>query len=359
MPPPPVSNPALPYVGHIGPAYPGFLVRIQGSTGPNPRCFAINLQCGPCINPRDDLALHLSPVFSPPPRVVRNSLRNGQWGPEESHGPYFPLSANQHFEILILTETDQFKIAINGVHFTDFRHRISIHEISHLSIDGDVHIRQIIFEDSGQGLPTAPSMPAVSGGAACPYPTGPAGMPVPDNTVSPYSGPPPMGGPAMAPYPSLGQQPYSPMGYQAPPAYGPQSPYPSMPGSSGGGGGYPVPPQVGVAPGPYGAPSAAGYPQQSGPYPKQQGGPYPTQHGYGPQGYPHSSSSGSGLLSGLTGAAAAIGAGSLASNLLGGHKGHKKSSPIPIGGVAAGLGAAALGAAVLHKPMKKIKKLFF
>ena len=122
----------------------------------------------------------MSPVFSPPPRVVRNSLRNGQWGPEESHGPFFPFSPNQRFEILILTETDQFKIAVNGVHFTDFRHRISIHEISHLSIDGDVHISQIVFEDNA--LPSAPSMPSASTGA-CPYPTGPVGMPVPGQFV--------------------------------------------------------------------------------------------------------------------------------------------------------------------------------
>jgi hypothetical protein len=77
-----------------------------------------------------------------------------------------------------------------------------------------------------------------------------------------------------------------------------------------------------------------------------------------------------GAAAGGIGGALAAGLASAKHGLFGGpshsgHSGHKpSSSPIPIGGkyagLAAGVGAAALGAAVLHKanPMKKMKKLY-
>lgn len=115
-------------------------------------------------------------MFTPPPRVVRNHLRNGKWGPEESHGQYFPFSANESFEILILVSNEGYKIAINGTHFAEFTHRISYHEVSHLAIDGDTTISQILFEEAP--LPSAPPSTDMK---SCPYPTGPVGMPVPGN----------------------------------------------------------------------------------------------------------------------------------------------------------------------------------
>lgn len=77
--------------------------------------FSINLQNGSNTYQRSDIALHLSPVFSSPPRLVRNSLENQQWGPEESHGPYFPLVTGQSFDILILVESEEFKVKIKFV----------------------------------------------------------------------------------------------------------------------------------------------------------------------------------------------------------------------------------------------------
>ena len=71
--------------------------------------FAINLQCGPNVNPRDDLALHFSVDFDQN-CVIRNSLTNLMWGPEERHGG-FPFAQNAPFEVLILCEGNQYRVS--------------------------------------------------------------------------------------------------------------------------------------------------------------------------------------------------------------------------------------------------------
>lgn len=165
------------------------------------------------MNPRDDIALHLSPVFSPPPRVVRNSLQAQRWGPEESYGG-FPFVGGQGFEVLILVEHELFKIAINGQHFAEFRHRISLQRITHLTIDGEVSISLIAFEGgsgAGYSMPSAPP-PAMTN---APYPS--VGMP-------PY----PQAG--AVPYPTAGVPPYPPMGGPTPGGYAPQV-YPAQAGA--------------------------------------------------------------------------------------------------------------------------------
>lgn len=233
----PLYNPPLPYVGPIpgGVLAVGTLIRIQGTPHHSARCFAINLQCGPNVHPRDDIALHLSPVFSPPPRVVRNSIQAQQWGPEESHGDPFPLVAGQKFEILVLTEHDHFKIAINGAHYAEFRHRIPIHRVTHLAMDGDTAINLIQFEGSpSMSAPAAPMYPPLGGDMAMPMP-----MPViPSGRVSPYGGD--VGGhgapyPAQPGYPAAG-------GYPPAPGYPPGGMPTGYPGGGGymGGGGYPA-----------------------------------------------------------------------------------------------------------------------
>lgn len=211
----PIYNPPLPYVGPIpgGVLSVGTLIRIQGTPHHSARCFAINLQCGPNVHPRDDIALHLSPVFSPPPRIVRNSIQAQQWGPEESHGDPFPLVAGQNFELLVLVEHDQYKIAINGKHYAEFWHRIPIQRVTHITMDGDTSISLVQFEGT-PSMPTGPSMPM-------PMPMAP-----PSGRVSPY-------GDARfgAPYPPQAGYPPPPGGGYYPPPAGMQPAYP--------GGGYP------------------------------------------------------------------------------------------------------------------------
>lgn len=229
----PILNPPNPYVGTLR-VFPGTLVKIAGRPRPNATRFAINFQTGPSLNPRDDLALHLSPCFTPP-RIIRNTLQSGAWGLEEAWGSGAIMSPHVAFEIMILAEPDQFKIAVNGAHYCEFRHRIPYHQITHLTIDGDVDIDRISVSSSPVSAPQP--TPAYLPASVPPYPTSQPSMPMP-----------PM-------YPNLGPN-------QAAPVH-----YPSMPNAPG--------------PAPMSASYASGYPQ-AGPYPQPQGGAYPPQMSGGP-----------------------------------------------------------------------------
>ncbi|CAH0698395.1 unnamed protein product [Spodoptera exigua] len=142
---PPIYNPVIPCV-HPIPAgmYPGRMIRVQGSTPPGAQRFAINFQCGPNTDPRDDIALHLNFRFVEM-CVVRNHLTAMNWGVEETNGG-MPLNRGDSFEALILCEPQSLKVAVNGVHFCEFPHRVPFQRISHITVDGDVMIQLIAFE---------------------------------------------------------------------------------------------------------------------------------------------------------------------------------------------------------------------
>ncbi|XP_023209564.1 formin-like protein 12 isoform X2 [Centruroides sculpturatus] len=326
----PIINPALPFVGAIpGGLQPGRMIRVQGVAHPNARCFSINLQCGPGSSSQDDIALHLSPVFSPPPRLVRNSLQNQQWGPEESHGPYFPFVVGQNFEILILTEGDEYKIAVNGQHFCEFKHRIPIYRVTSLSINGEATINQINYEGTVSPM-QQPSAGGFSGGFISP-----PGMPTSTSPLPPqaYSG----SNPIPPPPTSYGQQPYptQPGGvhYQTNPYGAPPLP----PGSN-----------------PYGTPPV---PPGSSPYGPS---PYGVPPGGYSSGYPHGSKQSGGLGS-LLPSGLAAGLGALAgSALLGKGKqdsDKKESSTLTTEALKTGIGLLAEAAAVSAAEPKEREKM--
>ncbi|XP_078592227.1 galectin-4-like isoform X5 [Branchiostoma floridae x Branchiostoma japonicum] len=151
----PVVNPHIPYIGEIqGGLQPGKMITIQGFVIPGADRFHVNLQCGASTQPRADIALHFNPRLMAGV-VVRNCLQNQAWGAEEKpHGP-FPFAMGQNFEMIILTEPDKFKVAVNGQHFIEFRHRIPFQRVNTLAIDGKVQIQAIRF-DSGLPQPGAP-----------------------------------------------------------------------------------------------------------------------------------------------------------------------------------------------------------
>lgn len=264
---PPIMNPPNPYVGTLR-IFPGTLVKVSGRPRPNATRFAINFQTGPSLNPRDDLALHLSPCFTPP-RVVRNSLRHGSWGLEEAWGNGTLFSPHAGFEIMILAEPDQFKIAINGAHYCEFKHRIPYHEITHLTIDGDVDIERISISSTNYAPSYQPSAPVPQPtSVAPPYPSGPSSaMPMPPMYPTLNPGPQPM--PSSNFYPTA-SNPVGPMptgnvyasGYP-PASVGPQptGPVPQMYGNQPAGP-YPHGAQMG-GPTPTGASYQGGYPQVS------------------------------------------------------------------------------------------------
>ncbi|XP_048485795.1 galectin-5 isoform X12 [Plutella xylostella] len=169
----PIFNPVIPCVQPIpGGAYPGLMIRIRGSSFPNAERFAINLQCGPNTDPRDDIALHLNVRYDHM-CIVRNHLASMSWGPEDVDGA-MPIARGQAFEALVLVEPSSFKVAFNGVHFCQFSHRLPFQRVSHLTIDGDVSVQSIGFEGAApppqyappqqQGYYGAPQQPGAYGG---------------------------------------------------------------------------------------------------------------------------------------------------------------------------------------------------
>lgn len=150
----------IPYVGEVeGGLVPGKMVKVQGRVPPQAIRFAINYQLGPNINPRDDIAIHVSPRF-PEGFVTRNHIESMSWGIEENEGPFW-LAPGQGFEIIILCEEPCYKIAINGRHFTEFAHRLPYNKVTHLVIDGDVEVNSISYEGGVSGAPSSPRVATV------------------------------------------------------------------------------------------------------------------------------------------------------------------------------------------------------
>ncbi|XP_009862768.1 PREDICTED: galectin-8 isoform X2 [Apaloderma vittatum] len=130
----------LPYVGKLDKALrPGSTVAIKGEVDKNPKSFAINLKS----SGSKDIALHLNPriknkVF------VRNSYLHDSWGEEEKGVANFPFSPGMYFELIIYCDAHQFKVAINGVHTLEYKHRFKqLEKINIVEIMGDIQLLDV------------------------------------------------------------------------------------------------------------------------------------------------------------------------------------------------------------------------
>lgn len=70
--------------------------------------FNIDVKTGPILQPSDDINLHLS-VRPSENAIIRNHMAHQVWGAEERFGGC-PINYGQPFEILILAESEQFKV---------------------------------------------------------------------------------------------------------------------------------------------------------------------------------------------------------------------------------------------------------
>ncbi|VEN62223.1 unnamed protein product, partial [Callosobruchus maculatus] len=179
--------------------------------------FNINLATGPNRKPRDDTSLHIS-VRLNQGYIARNSYKDGAWGDEQGSGK-LPIGQAQSWEILILIDQNDYKLAVNGQHFCEFPFRIPLSEVSHILIDGDVTITLISWE----GITGVGGIESASKAAEL-------------NAEGPQGITPQMGGPQGGYGPPPGAYGPPPPGYGPPgPGYGPPPP------------GYGVPPPPGVA----------------------------------------------------------------------------------------------------------------
>lgn len=298
---------------------------IHGAVPPNASWFCINVQTGLGLASQPgsggDILLHLRPDF-PSRSVIRSSRVNGVWGQQSQPDSFFPLTPGSPFELMILIPPQSpsayppntVKIAFNGAHFAE-------HTLPQPSIPHNIYVT-IEAEPGGltvhqfQEFFTPSATPVQS--TAAPYPPG-SGMPMP-----------------------------SASGYAVGAASMPGAPYP--PSTTG----YPA--GAGYSPGvPHGAASA---PQA------KQGG---------MMGKILGTAATVPILGGALAAASHTGIGKKLTKKMGGYPvaaatgmaypqyplGGKKASKGGMGlGTAAGLGAGALGAYVLAKKTKKLKKGF-
>lgn len=147
----------LPYLGKIpGGLSHGVMIRIRGRI-PHvlTKFIQINVQTGPALGPSDDINLHLS-IRPDQNVIIRNHLKNQCWGVEERAGGC-PIARGQYLEMLILAQSNCFKVAINGKHFCEFTHRLPLNAAHFVHIAGEMTVESITMD--GDIPPSAPPMP--------------------------------------------------------------------------------------------------------------------------------------------------------------------------------------------------------
>ncbi|XP_029937679.1 galectin-8 [Myripristis murdjan] len=151
-----VLNPVIPYTGTIpGGLHPGEIIIIQGTVPPDADRFHIDLSSGCSTKPRSDIAFHFNPRFRGSPCVVCNSLQQESWGKEETLHQ-LPYKQGAPFETIVLVHEDVFKVAVNGSHLLEYKHRIPLDRVDTFSISGKVRVHAIgyipnsaIYSESG------------------------------------------------------------------------------------------------------------------------------------------------------------------------------------------------------------------
>ncbi|XP_058605024.1 galectin-8 isoform X1 [Onychostoma macrolepis] len=127
-----------------GGLHPGEMIVIQGCVHDDADRFQFDLTCGCSTKPRADVAFHFNPRFSSSPQIVCNSLQHENWGREENIDR-MPFKQGASFETIILVLCDVFKVAVNGVHILEFKHRIPLEMVNTFSVSGKVELHAIGF----------------------------------------------------------------------------------------------------------------------------------------------------------------------------------------------------------------------
>ncbi|XP_078413405.1 galectin-8-like isoform X1 [Cetorhinus maximus] len=128
---------AVPYMGKIKDGLsPGRVITVQGKVDKNPDRFAINFH----VSDSTDLPLHLALRFKER-AFVRNSFLYQSWGEEERKIDCFPFNPDAYFEVIIYCGSDCFKIAVNGEHLLEYKHRFTdLSKIDTLEMVGDLQL---------------------------------------------------------------------------------------------------------------------------------------------------------------------------------------------------------------------------
>uniref|UniRef100_UPI00398EC5B5 galectin-3-like n=1 Tax=Pristiophorus japonicus TaxID=55135 RepID=UPI00398EC5B5 len=116
------------------------MIKISGTIKKNVDRFGIDVYSG------NDTVFHFNARFNEYGRqaLVRNSRINNQWGREEREALKFPFKPGEKFEILILGEPNQYKVAVDGQHSLEYKHRFkTLKEVTKVSIYGDISLHEM------------------------------------------------------------------------------------------------------------------------------------------------------------------------------------------------------------------------
>ncbi|GAA6236320.1 galectin-8 [Lates japonicus] len=131
---------SIPFRGELGKGLSvGQSFTIKAETKHNAHSFCVNLR----TSGSSDIALHLTPRLKSR-TFVRNSFLSECWGPEETKLDSFPFSAGQYFEMIILCDSQQFRVAVNGIPQLDYKHRVKdLIRINQVEVRGDLKLQDI------------------------------------------------------------------------------------------------------------------------------------------------------------------------------------------------------------------------
>lgn len=179
------SSPQPANIRQLPPVYDGLTIIVQGTIHPGANGFAVNLCTGPNYG-QCDTALHINPRYNQNNVVVRNSFLNGAWGTEERGGAPFHVPQGSQLECLLLVQGDVIKVAFNGVHYCEYRHRLPKERINHIVVSGDMTLSNISFY--GPAVPPTPNyggLQATAPGGGYGYPVAAASSAYP-TPIAPY-----------------------------------------------------------------------------------------------------------------------------------------------------------------------------
>ncbi|XP_050784701.1 galectin-9 [Gopherus flavomarginatus] len=178
----PYFKPSLPFTGPIPCGlHDGLMVIIHGTVLPTCDSFKIDFQCGSCPSPHADIALHFNPRFKEGGCVVCNTFERQNWGREERKYE-MPFFKGHPFEIQVLVKRDSFQVAVNGNPFMEYKHRIPLSKVNHLSVSGDVDVTMISFQTTAPPGAWCPRAAGISNPAFPLGPYQPQTYPVPYHT---------------------------------------------------------------------------------------------------------------------------------------------------------------------------------